>query len=87
MAAVTELGFAPDGAARALSARLKEVVGVIVRRPWRLDPDEDLFSAESESLQPRGGRPGMNQTCDRCGPAVRAVYRASRGGQLYLCGH
>jgi hypothetical protein len=29
----------------------------------------------------------MNQTCDRCGPAVRAVYRASRGGQLDLCGH
>jgi len=51
LAAVAELGFAPDGAARALSARLKEVVGVIVRRPWRLDPDEDLFSAESESLQ------------------------------------
>jgi LacI family transcriptional regulator len=51
LAAVAELGFAPDGAARALSARLKEVVGVIVRRPWRLDPDEDLFSAEAESLQ------------------------------------
>jgi LacI family transcriptional regulator, galactose operon repressor len=51
LAAVAELGFAPDGAARALSARFKEVVGVIVRRPWRLDPDEDLFSAESESLQ------------------------------------
>jgi len=29
----------------------------------------------------------MNQTCDRCGPAVRAVYRAARDGQLYLCGH
>jgi len=29
----------------------------------------------------------MNETCDRCGPAVRAVYHASRGGQLYLCGH
>ena len=51
LAAVAELGFAPDGAARALSARFKEVVGVIVRRPWRVDPDEDLFSAESESLQ------------------------------------
>ena len=51
LAAVAELGFAPDGAARALSARFKEVVGVIVRRPWRLDPDEDLFSAEAESLQ------------------------------------
>ena len=29
----------------------------------------------------------MNQTYDRCGPAVRAAYRASHGGQLYLCGH
>ena len=29
----------------------------------------------------------MNETCDRCGPAVRAAYRASRGGQLDLCGH
>jgi len=29
----------------------------------------------------------MNEICDRCGPAVRAAYRASRGGQLYLCGH
>jgi len=29
----------------------------------------------------------MNQTCDRCGPTVRAAYRAARAGQLYLCGH
>jgi hypothetical protein len=29
----------------------------------------------------------MNQTCDRCGPAVRAVYRVYRDGELYLCGH
>jgi hypothetical protein len=29
----------------------------------------------------------MNETCDRCGPAVRAAYRAQRSGQLYLCGH
>jgi LacI family transcriptional regulator len=51
LAAVAELGFAPDGAARALSARLKEVVGVIVRRPWRADMDEDLFADEADSLQ------------------------------------
>ena len=52
LAAVAELGFAPDGAARALSARLKEVVGVIVRRPWpAADMDEDLFADEAESLQ------------------------------------
>jgi hypothetical protein len=25
----------------------------------------------------------MNETCDRCGPAVRAARR----GELYLCGH
>ena len=29
----------------------------------------------------------MNETCDRCGPAVRAMYRADRNGELYLCGH
>ena len=47
--AVAELGFVPDGAARALSARVKEVVGVVVRRPrWR---DDDLFADEDENLQ------------------------------------
>ena len=45
LAAVAELGFAPDGAARALSARLKEVVGVIVRRPSpTVAMDEDMFA-------------------------------------------
>jgi hypothetical protein len=29
----------------------------------------------------------MNQTCDRCGPAVRAAFRAARRGELYLCRH
>jgi hypothetical protein len=29
----------------------------------------------------------MNQTCDRCGPAVRAAYRVNRQGELYLCRH
>lgn len=30
----------------------------------------------------------MNETCDRCGPAVRAEYRADRGqGFLLFCGH
>jgi LacI family transcriptional regulator len=47
--AVAELGFVPDGAARALSARLKEVVGVVVRRP-RWD-DTSLFTDEDENLQ------------------------------------
>jgi len=31
--AVTKLGYVPDSAARALSVRLKEVVGVVMRRP------------------------------------------------------
>ena len=30
---------------------------------------------------------GMNETCDRCGPAVRAAYHADRDGELYLCAH
>jgi LacI family transcriptional regulator len=47
--AVAELGFVPDGAARALSARLKEVVGVVVRRPqWQ---DDSMFADEDENLQ------------------------------------
>ena len=29
----------------------------------------------------------MNETCDRCGPGVRAMYRADRRGRLYLCRH
>jgi LacI family transcriptional regulator len=48
--AVAELGFVPDGAARALSARLKEVVGVVVRRPQNVDTDS-IFADEDESLQ------------------------------------
>src|SRR5438552_5848405 len=43
--AVTELGFVPDGAARALSIGLKGVVGVVFRRG-----DETHFEDEDESL-------------------------------------
>jgi LacI family transcriptional regulator len=43
--AVTELGFVPDGAARALSNGLKEVVGVVFRRG-----DEPQFPDEDESF-------------------------------------
>ena len=32
-------------------------------------------------------QPEPDQTCDRCGPAVRAVYRVQRQGELYLCKH
>jgi LacI family transcriptional regulator len=49
--AVAELGFFPDGAARALSARLKEVVGVIVRQPRETEPGGSVFADEDESLQ------------------------------------
>jgi LacI family transcriptional regulator len=52
--AVAELGFIPDGAARALSARLKEVIGVVVRRSPTLgsvdDDDDGAFADEAESL-------------------------------------
>ena len=43
--AVGELGFVPDGAARALSNGLKEVIGVVFRRG-----DETLFPDEDESF-------------------------------------
>jgi LacI family transcriptional regulator len=49
--AVAELGFVPDGAARALSARLKEIVGVVFRRPQWGEPGEGMFPVEDESLQ------------------------------------
>lgn len=29
----------------------------------------------------------MNETCDRCGPSVSAVYRVRRTGELFLCAH
>ncbi|WP_443612917.1 DUF7455 domain-containing protein [Actinospica acidithermotolerans] len=29
----------------------------------------------------------MNETCDRCGPAVRAAYRVQEQGELTLCRH
>jgi LacI family transcriptional regulator len=45
MVAVRELGFVPDGAARALSNGLKEVVGVVFRRSG-----ETPFEDEEESL-------------------------------------
>jgi LacI family transcriptional regulator len=51
MRAVAELGFIPDGAARALSARLKEVIAVVIRRPPLSTPGDSLFEDEEESLQ------------------------------------
>jgi ribosomal protein S27AE len=42
------------------------------------------------TLQRNGRWREMNETCDRCGPAVGAAYRVdrvNRVGELYLCGH
>ncbi|MFD0330419.1 hypothetical protein ACFQZC_25070 [Streptacidiphilus monticola] len=49
MKAIAELGFVPDGAARALSSRLKHVVGVVFRRVYGTD-DGGTFADETESL-------------------------------------
>jgi LacI family transcriptional regulator len=49
--AVAELGFIPDGAARALSARLKEVVGVVIRRPDVVVTADGIFEDVEMSLQ------------------------------------
>lgn len=48
--AVSELGFVPDGAARALSSRLKEVVSVVFRRTPFERADEPEFEDEADSL-------------------------------------
>src|SRR5258708_9266494 len=48
--AVAELGFVPDGAARALSAGLKEVVGVVIRRVRWVQSSEGSFAEQDESL-------------------------------------
>ena len=48
--AVAELGFVPDGAARALSSRLKEVVAVVYRQMWLDSKDEPVFESEAENL-------------------------------------
>lgn len=48
--AVAELGFVPDGAARALSSRLKEVVAVVYRQMWLDEREESVFESEAENL-------------------------------------
>jgi LacI family transcriptional regulator len=49
--AVAELGFIPDGAAQALGRRLKEVVGVVIRRPEVTVSADGIFEDEETSLQ------------------------------------
>jgi hypothetical protein len=65
--------------------RLRRPDGTGVRRPPRPGRHADALGPPAHhtvgrSPAARGG--GMNEKCDRCGPAVRAAYRASRGGQL-----
>jgi hypothetical protein len=47
----------------------------------------DCAHSSIATAQPGGGRREMNETCDRCGPAVRAAYRVNRDGELFLCLH
>ena len=49
--AVAELGFIPDAAARTMVTRLKEVVGVVIRRPTVAVTADGLFEDEEMSLQ------------------------------------
>ncbi len=48
--AVAELGFVPDGAARALSSRLKEIIAVVYRRAPLGPPQDPVFEDEAENL-------------------------------------
>jgi LacI family transcriptional regulator len=49
--AVAELGFIPDAAARTMVTRLKEVVGVVIRRPAVVITADGFFEDEEMSLQ------------------------------------
>jgi hypothetical protein len=53
----------------------------------RKSPGARPGSAPGTTRADRRDSDCMNETCDRCGPAVRAVYRAERTGELYLCRH
>jgi hypothetical protein len=55
--------------------------GAGVRRPPRRSRQPD---APRAPVRPDDGRQKSNGTCDRCGPAVHAVYRVNRDGRLYL---
>jgi hypothetical protein len=53
----------------------------------RAQPGTRPGGAPGATRADRRDRDCMNETCDRCGPAVRAVYRAGSTGELYLCRH
>jgi hypothetical protein len=65
-----------EAAGRALERGLDlaEPAGLLL--PFLLYPVPELLDATRGSV-----------TCDRCGPAVRALYRVHKDGELYLCGH
>ena len=44
--AVAELGFIPDGSGRGLATRLKEVVGVVIRRPTVVVSSDGIWEDE-----------------------------------------
>jgi hypothetical protein len=52
-----------------------------------IDGDGAGRTAGSRRDSAREAEAGMNEACDRCGPAVRAAYRVERRGELYLCRH
>ena len=54
----------------------------IVRRS-----DPDGAAGIQDRLCRSHGSLHMNETCDRCGPAVGAVYRVHERSELYLCRH
>ena len=51
------------------------------------DPIQMTPLASRTRLCRSDGSLQMNETCDRCGPAVRAAYRVHKRGELYLCRH
>jgi ribosomal protein S27AE len=58
-------------------------------RDSRWDVASNQYGAAGRGTWARrrtGRRPEMNETCDRCGPAIGAAYRVDRVGELYLCG-
>lgn len=58
-----------------------------VRRACRATGDKCAIEDQSTRVGRRmeGVRRPPDQTCDRCGPAVRAAYGVRRDGEFYLC--
>jgi hypothetical protein len=58
-----------------------------VRRACRATGDKCAIEDQPTRVGRRmeGVRRPPDQTCDRCGPAVRAAYGVPRDGEFYLC--